>query len=760
MNSIQQLFSQDTNDLEKAQILKDIQQKGVTQPELDEVIRRLQELQNHNLHMPGAIDICGTGGSELPRINTSTLGAFILSALDVPVAKHGNRASSGRFGSFDFLEAIGINFDQAPEQLHYMFFKTNLAFCYAPLFHSSMKAFSEARKMADGPTLFNLIGPLLNPANTTTQLIGTSRTENLELIAQSCINMGKKKVMVVSGHDGLDEITLTGPTDIIETKDVSLRKYTITPEDFGLTAVELKDITADDPKEKIEICLNILNGTETGPHRDLVLINVAASLKLVEKVKTFEEGYQMALECIRSGKAQQQYEKYKKLSNSGNILTEIVGDTYATLRKETNKDVTTKKIPSFKEALLKPGFSIIAEVKKASPSHGIIEENFDPVVIAQKYEANGARAISVLCNQRYFQGDLKYLQQISESVSVPLLCKNFIISEQQIIDARNNGASAILLMASVLDSEQIETFLELTRSLGMDALVEVHTPEELQEILDNTSADIVGINNRDLTLMTIDLETTNKLIEQIPDKRKRDLVLVTESGIKKSLDLKNMSRHVDAVLVGSGIMKQPELVQQLTHAKTLVKICGIKNAEDFTHCEYEGVDFVGLNFVPGRHRCIDIPTAQAIKKAQQKTKLVGVFQNQTLEDVLCITKEVDLDFIQLSGNENLDYIKSCTLPVIKGIPLIDESSIETAKSFLPFVDYILFESKAPGKGEEGNTTLLKQVDFPYLLAGGLNIDNVESFKEKYKPLGFDVASGVETSGEKNKSLITNFIQKI
>ncbi|MCL4159661.1 UNVERIFIED_CONTAM: hypothetical protein GTU68_005778, partial [Idotea baltica] len=166
--------------------------------------------------MPNAIDICSTGGSGLPRINTSTLTAFILAALDVEIAKHGNRAASGRFGSFDFLESIGINITPSNEHLHFLFFKTNLAFCFAPDFHSVVGSFSAARKKVGFPTSFNLIGPLLNPANVEKQLIGVSYKECMETVLKTAIGQGKKHVVVVRGQDGLDEITITGKTDILE----------------------------------------------------------------------------------------------------------------------------------------------------------------------------------------------------------------------------------------------------------------------------------------------------------------------------------------------------------------------------------------------------------------------------------------------------------------------------------------------------------------------------------------------------------------
>ncbi|MCL4166426.1 UNVERIFIED_CONTAM: hypothetical protein GTU68_002715, partial [Idotea baltica] len=189
-------------------------------------------------------------------------------------------------------------------------------------------------------------------------------------------------------------------------------------------------------------------------------------------------------------------------------------------------------------------------------------EDFSPKKIVNDYKKNGASAVSVLCNTRYFQGKYADMQEAAENTSLPILCKDFIISSYQIQKARKHGADAILLMASVLSPQQIQSFLEEAKQLEMDALVEVHTAQELEAVLKETTADIIGINNRDLHTLNIDLKTTKKLLDTIPK------------------------------------------------ARPIVKICGVKDQEILDHCEELGVDMIGLNFVEGRHRCISIEIAQ------------------------------------------------------------------------------------------------------------------------------------------------------
>ena len=206
---------------------------------------------------------------------------------------------------------------------------------------------------------------------------------------------------------------------------------------------------------------------------------------------------------------------------------------------------------SFKESLKQPGLSVIAEVKKASPSAGIIDPIFDYMSIAKAYETGGASAISVLTDEDYFKGHLDYLIQIKSKVNIPILRKDFIIDPIQIYEAKAAGADAFLLIAAILTEDEIQTFYKLGKSLGLDVLTEVHDKEELDKVL-KTDCDIIGINNRNLRNFTVDLHLTSKLIKHIPAGK----IIVGESGIKKAEDAHLLAKGgSDAVLCGECLVR-------------------------------------------------------------------------------------------------------------------------------------------------------------------------------------------------------------
>lgn len=198
---------------------------------------------------------------------------------------------------------------------------------------------------------------------------------------------------------------------------------------------------------------------------------------------------------------------------------------------------------------------LIAEVKKASPSKGVIREDFDPVAIARIYEESGASCLSVLTEKKFFQGDLGYLDRIRKAVNLPLLRKDFIVDEYQIFEARAAGADAVLLIAACLEKQQLQDFLGTAHGLGLDVLVESHTGRELDRSL-HAGAQLVGINNRDLKTFAVSLQTTLDMLKDIPD----DLTVVSESGIKNRDDvLKLRQAGVDAVLVGESLMREKDI---------------------------------------------------------------------------------------------------------------------------------------------------------------------------------------------------------
>ncbi len=216
---------------------------------------------------------------------------------------------------------------------------------------------------------------------------------------------------------------------------------------------------------------------------------------------------------------------------------------------------------SFKNALVKPDrLSVISEVKKASPSKGLIQPNFDPVKIAKEYETCGADAVSCLTEEHYFQGSSEYFKAIRQAIGLPMIRKDFIIDEYQIYEARLMGADAILLIAAVLDDEKLKRFGDTAHSLGLDILAETHDESELERVL-ALDFDIIGINNRNLKTFEVTLETTARLAGMIPEGK----VIVSESGIKDNADMKTVRSYgADAVLIGETLMRSGDIGATLT----------------------------------------------------------------------------------------------------------------------------------------------------------------------------------------------------
>ena len=260
------------------------------------------------------LDIVGTGGDELFSFNISTVSAFVVAAGGVPVAKHGNRSVSSKCGSADVLEALGANISLTAGQNERVLNEAGMCFMLAQVYHSAMKYVAHVRKELSVRTIFNILGPLANPAGATLQLLGVYDENLVEPLARVLSNLGVKRAMVVHGHDGLDEITLTGASTICEVADGMVNSYFITPEQFGLPRCFIGDLTGGGPKENAEIARRILSG-EKGPKRDTVVLNAACCLYMGKNNVTMRECVRMAQDLIDSGKAMEMLESFVSATN-------------------------------------------------------------------------------------------------------------------------------------------------------------------------------------------------------------------------------------------------------------------------------------------------------------------------------------------------------------------------------------------------------------------------------------------------------------
>jgi anthranilate phosphoribosyltransferase len=264
-----------------------------------------------NIEKETILDTCGTGGTGTNTFNISTTVAFVVAGCGIKVAKHGNRSASGACGSADVLESLGINLNVSPKEVEACIKGIGIGFMYAPVFHKAMKYAVPVRKAIGIRTIFNILGPLSNPANATCQVLGVYDKRLTPVVAKVLSRMGSRRAFVVYGLDTLDEISITGPTQISELRLKKVRTYRISPHSFGLKKANLKDIAGGDARENAQIILSVLSGGK-GPRRDIVLLNAAYALVASGKAKEVKDAIKMASESIDSGKAMEKLKQLKE----------------------------------------------------------------------------------------------------------------------------------------------------------------------------------------------------------------------------------------------------------------------------------------------------------------------------------------------------------------------------------------------------------------------------------------------------------------
>ena len=262
------------------------------------------------------LEIVGTGGDNAHSFNISTTSALVIAASGVKVAKHGNRAASSLCGTADCLEALGVNLDLSPEKCVELLKKIGICFFFAQKYHTSMKYVGPIRKELGIRTVFNILGPLTNPASPNMQLLGVYDASLVEPLARVLTGLGVKSGMVVYGTDKLDEISASAPTLVCEFRDGNYKTYTITPEQFGFTSCKKEDLVGGTPTENAAITLGILKGGDKGPKRNAVLLNAGAALYIAGKADSFENGIKLAGELIDNGAALAKLEEFIKESNA------------------------------------------------------------------------------------------------------------------------------------------------------------------------------------------------------------------------------------------------------------------------------------------------------------------------------------------------------------------------------------------------------------------------------------------------------------
>jgi indole-3-glycerol phosphate synthase/phosphoribosylanthranilate isomerase len=448
---------------------------------------------------------------------------------------------------------------------------------------------------------------------------------------------------------------------------------------------------------------------------------------------------------------------------------------------------------------------LIAEIKRASPSKGVIAEHVDPVAQARAYEQGGASAVSVLTEPHFFRGSLDQLRAVRAAVDLPVLRKDFILDPYQVYEARAAGADALLLICSLLDDAQLTDLLALTRSLGMEALVEAHDAAEVCRAV-AADATIIGVNSRDLRTFAVGPDIVRHLRPMVPG----DRVFVAESGIATATDAaRARAWGADAILVGESLMRAADPAAKARELATagggpvaaffadsptpVVKMCGLNSSEQITHANRCGADAYGLVFAPMApdHRRVTVDHAEEFVRQARASldcrdvveqglaatfgprgsmRTIGVFVNEAPARIAEIAEHIGLDAIQLSGDETPVH---CALvsqltnrPILKALRLRDEAELARLDAYATADAIPLLDAHVPGSyggaGVVGDWDLARRAAqrWPIILSGGLTPDNVAEAITIVQPRGVDVSSGVETNRAKDPDKIRAFVTAV
>ena len=513
---------------------------------------------------------------------------------------------------------------------------------------------------------------------------------------------------------------------------------------------------------------------------------------------------------------------------------EVPGQSQENLEKLLELHIAPP-LKDFPSRLRQTSLALMAEVKRASPSKGEIDIKANAAEQALKYALAGASVISVLTEPKWFRGSLNDMRQVRQALDhLPnrpcILRKDFILDRYQILEARLHGADSVLLIVAMLSDETLHDLYNYSKSLGMEPLVEVNNAEEMARA-NALGSQVIGVNNRNLHSFDVDMETTTRLAKMVPE----DTILCALSGIASRADVEPMvAQGVGAILVGESLMRAwnlKEFVAELlclekqdpktptTPTKTLVKICGISSVDAAVEAAKAGADLIGLIFAPKSKRFVDVEKAreivnavraldlpkqeeqqndasnnsypgstdwfelhkQLLEKRSRKPLVVGVFVNESVEEMTRVATAVGLDLIQLHGTESAELARFLPVPTIKAFHM-DSASFNAGQ--LPHITHpgnyhhVLLDAKVSGlrsdqqggHGVKFDWSIAQQVvthkragypessNFPVILAGGLDVSNVTEAIHQVHPWAVDVSSGVETDGVKDLEKIREFVR--
>jgi len=693
------------------------------------------------------MDTCGTGGDRKGSFNISTITAFVLAGCGIPIAKHGNRAASSRCGSADLLEAMGMRYRLNAEEAAEALDRTGFAFLFAPDYHPATKSVVEIRKQLKVPTIFNLLGPLTNPAHPAVQLIGVYESDAVPLMADAIRKIdGSRRVVLLHSQDGWDEATQCGP---FRHHPTFAEASIMDPASFGFAPCTPEELQGGSPQENAEIAMSILNG-ERGATRETVLLNALLGYLAFYPGSSPQTAKQAVEESLDSGAAMRVVEKYKQLFVGAHGMRPF--SIIHELLRRKKADVEHRKcqitVPSDDRQVHwnRDRFHLIAEIKRSSLSAGVICNEIDIPVVAFAYEKAGVSAISVLTEEHYFDGSINDLRAAGAAVSIPLLQKDFVLDPFQILEAKVAGASFVLLIVRFLTTEQLRGMLRLCKEIRINAIVEVTDEQDLQKIMQPVT--FLGVNSRDLETLQIDKGKFARLRPLLPD-----AFLIAESGISNAKDLADvMDLGYHGALIGEHLLRAQdpgaEALQLVRAIRKIpkVKICGITSERDAQLAIQCGADALGFIFAESPRRIQEEALALFRNKIPKEIMCVGVFRGQSENEALGIMKEFSLDVAQIYD------------PIDLPVPVWHAKT--TSERCGENRDHVLWDVKAEDQLLPSIWRQLSETRV-FALAGGLNPSNVSQAIAICEPEWIDVARGVESEpGVKDETKLSEFMKAV
>ena len=617
---MQEMISGTASQSQISAFLTAMRMKGETEDEIRGFVIAMREASLRIEAPPGSVDLCGTGGDGSGTFNISTASSFVVAAAGVPVAKHGNRSVSSKCGSADLLASLGIPFNLPPLMVQESLRTCGLGFMFAPVFHQSMMNVMVPRREIGIRTVFNLLGPLTNPAGVKNQLIGVYDGSLAPTVVRVLKDLGTERAVVVSSG-GMDEITNTGPTRIHELRNGKIEAYDFEPGDLGFDLADPSEIRGGDAAQNARIVYSILKGKRS-PRSDIVALNAAAGIYASGKASSLAEGRDMAVAALGSGRALQKAMQFASLSwelegrrqsssevssfATGRIHLDMLLNRAGDIAQHLQNEISLRQdgpemLASLDPSLLtrpnvlsvmvlrrilsvlssgadvgprsanlerskmklsdsiasSEGIAVIAEYKPRSPSSVGLAVPPDPEYVARAYSSSGVAGVSVLVEPDFFSGSGRLFAEMRSRLRLPLLFKDFVVSETQVDTANRLGADALLIVAKALRSESITKLVDESLSVGVEPLVEVHDEEDIAKLRECECMDsvrMVGVNSRDLRTLKTDLNGLSSLRKMVGSGK----VVVAESGVSTPNDLKVVG-DFDAVLIGSAFMNAEDL---------------------------------------------------------------------------------------------------------------------------------------------------------------------------------------------------------